>query len=90
MFFDSQSSLRVLIFVLGLSYYGEVESSNIGPSGGSTTIPTTAIEFIEFLVNPDNDTVAVGETATFTVECNGTPDVIQWYESTNNGATWSV
>ena len=42
-------------------------------------------------LSPSNDTVTVGQTATFTAAATGTPaPTVQWYDSTDGGASFSM
>jgi hypothetical protein len=57
-------------------------------SGGGTSIPVAPA----FTIQPTSQTVAVGQTATFTVVATGTPPLsYQWYQSIGNSTSqWNA
>ena len=59
-------------------------------SGDGRIVITYGIPAPEITVNPTDQTVLNGETATFTAAASGTPEpTVQWQFSTNGGATWN-
>jgi Immunoglobulin domain/Immunoglobulin I-set domain len=67
----------------GALWFTEINSEAIGRLGPLTRAPVVT-------VNPTNQTVNAGQTATFSAAASGTPTpTVQWQQSTDGGATFS-
>ena len=84
------NSLDVLKWCLGLLLALAMACGGGGSSssGGGTSIPVAPA----FTIQPTSQTVAVGQTATFTVVATGTPPLsYQWYQSIGNSTSqWNA
>lgn len=72
--------------------YDVVVSGTCSPAAVSNTVVLNVGTAPVISTQPANRTVCVGQTASFTVATTGSipaPNIFQWQQSTDNGATWT-
>ena len=62
-----------------------------GLATATTSTATLTVDSVTITTHPTSQTVAAGNSVTFTVAASGTPaPTVQWEVSTNNGTSFSV
>ena len=83
------STLRTFTFSAKPSYSGWYYRCRVNNSAGATTVSSKAVLSVLSISNqPKDQTVAVGETATFVLTATGSGLTYQWQVSKDGGSTW--
>jgi RHS repeat-associated protein len=70
--------------------YSYADDGTFGPASDSSTTQVTVVQAAAVANQPTNQTVVVGQMASFTATAIGSPTpTVQWQMSTDSGTTWT-